>query len=44
MYGMVRRLMCLFLGHNCSYSDLPAGWSEQPCKTCGQTVRVFKRS
>jgi hypothetical protein len=40
---VLRRVVCWAQGHNLVGIDLPPGWSEQRCKTCGQLVGAWKR-
>jgi hypothetical protein len=36
-------LICWAQGHNLVGVDLPTGWSQQRCLTCGRMVEAFKR-
>lgn len=40
---VVPEVICWAQGHNLAGIDLPEGWSQQTCRTCGQPVWGFRR-
>lgn len=40
---LLRRVACGMQGHDLVGVELPQGWSQQRCRTCGELVDAFRR-